>query len=193
MPIETGDDAKLKDARETGGGTLKPVGQHVSAASGASATAFQDGFARLAADCLSDPKTHDDRFRALAHQLVDSALAAEVAEHCFAVQQAVIPKLIESLCVKSGLSLDCERRPVPKDAARILSKVHKEDGLRDKGKSQFLKVLADLAAARFLSEDLTVLRRAYDAALVFFEALGAPLFKSDRTPNELSLRFVVEV
>ena len=51
----------------------------MSAASGASATAFQDGFARLAADCLSDPKTHDDRFRALAHQLEDSALAAEVA------------------------------------------------------------------------------------------------------------------
>ena len=158
-----------------------------------SASAFMDDFARLAAECLSDPKTHDDRFRALAHQLEDSALAAELAERCFAVQQEVMPDLIKSLCAKDGLELVCEQRPAPKVPARILSKVRKEDSLHEKGKSQFLKVLADLAAARFLSEDLAVLRRAYDAALAFFEAQGAPLFKSDRTPNELSLRFVVEV
>ena len=101
--------------------------------------------------------------------------------------------LVDALCAEHGLPLACELRPTPKDPARILGKLRKEDGLRAKGKSQFLKVLADLAAARFLSEDLAVLRRAYDAALAFFEARGAPLFKSDRTPNELSLRFVVEV
>jgi hypothetical protein len=108
----------------------------------------------------------------------------------------VIPDLIDSLCAtsKSGLSLVCEQRPDPKDPERILSKVLKEEKLRlNKGKSQFLKVIADLAAARFLSEDLTVLSRAYDAALAFFEKRGHPLFKSGQTPNKLSLRLIVEV
>ena len=113
------------------------------------------------------------------HRLEENTLPA-VAEHAFAVQQEVIPDLIDSLCAKAGLPLVCERRPTPKDPKRILSKVRKEEELRlDNGKSQFLKVIADLAAARFLSEDLTVLRRAYDAALEFFEKRGYPLFKSD--------------
>jgi hypothetical protein len=156
-------------------------------------SAFKDEFAQLAAECLSDPETHDDKFRTFVHRLEESTLPA-VAEHAFKVQQAVIPDLIDSLCTEGGLSLVCEQRPMPKDPKRILSKVRKEEKrLFDKGKSQFLKAIADLAAARFLSEDLKVLRGAYDAALEFFEKRGAPLFKSDRTPNELSLRLITMV
>ena len=157
-----------------------------------STSAFRAEFAQLAAECLSNPKTHDDRFRTFV-RLLDECTLAAVAEYAFAVQQEVIPDLIDALCVKGGLSLVCERRPTPKDPARILGKMHKEECLRDEGKSQFLKVIQDLAAARFMSEDLTVLRHAYDAALAFFEERGHPLFKSGQTPNELSLRFIVEV
>ena len=159
-----------------------------------SSTECRDEFAQLAAECLSDPEKHDDRFRKFAYRLEENTLPA-VAEHAFKVQQEVIPDLIHSLCAKGGLPLVCEQRLDPKDPKRILSKVRKEEKLRfdKKGKSQFFKVIADLAAARFLSEDLMVLRSAYDAALEFFEKRGAPLFKSDRTPNELSLRFITMV
>ena len=91
-------------------------------------SAFKDEFAQLAAECLSDPETHDDQFRTFVQRLEENTLPA-VAEHAFKVQQEVIPDLIDSLCAtsKGGLTLVCEQRPMPKDPKRILSKLRKEE------------------------------------------------------------------